>query len=264
MVLAGWMIRLFASPTFASRLKILTLSISRRPASAPPLTPNVEDAAVAALEVARRGLVGRVGLEARVADPLDLGAVLEPAGDREGVLAVALDAQRQRLEALEEQERVERAERGADVAEPLDAQLEDEREVAEGLAVDDAVVRRIRVGELREAARRRPVEVAAVDDDAADRRAVAADPLRRRVDDDVGAVLDRLREQRGEGVVDEDRHALGVGHVGDRADVVDVEARVADGLEEHAPWCARRSPAPKLDGSRPSTNFTVMPSLGSV
>ena len=40
-------------------------------------------------------------------------------------------------------------------------------------------------------------------------------------------------EQRGEGVVDDDRHALGVGDVGDGADVVDVEARVADGLEEH-------------------------------
>ena len=40
-VLAGWMIRLFASPTLASRLKSLTLSISRRPASAPPLMPNV-------------------------------------------------------------------------------------------------------------------------------------------------------------------------------------------------------------------------------
>ena len=59
---AGWMIRVFASPTFASRLKILTLSISRRPASAPPLTPNVEHAAEAALEVARGRLVGGVDL----------------------------------------------------------------------------------------------------------------------------------------------------------------------------------------------------------
>ena len=38
---AGWMISDLASPTLASRLKILTLSMSRRPASTPPLTPNV-------------------------------------------------------------------------------------------------------------------------------------------------------------------------------------------------------------------------------
>ncbi len=161
------------------------------------LDAECQDAAVAALEVARGRRVRRVGREARVADPLDLGPVFEPAGDRQRVLAVALDPQRERLEALEEQERVERAERRADVAQPLDAELEDEREVAERLAVDDAVVRRVRVRELREPARGRPVEVAAVDDDAADRRPVAADPLGGRVDDDVGAVLDGLGRATG-------------------------------------------------------------------
>ena len=53
------------------------------------------------------------------------------------------------------------------------------------------MVARIRLGELGEAAGRCPVELAAVDDDAADDGAVAADELGRRVDDDVGAVLDR-------------------------------------------------------------------------
>ena len=38
---AGWMISDLASPTFASSEKIWTLSMSRRPASTPPLTPNV-------------------------------------------------------------------------------------------------------------------------------------------------------------------------------------------------------------------------------
>jgi hypothetical protein len=49
-----------------------------------------------------------------------------------------------------------------------------------------------------------PVELAAVDDDAADGGAVAADPLSRRVDDNVGAVLDGADEvaARAEGVVD--------------------------------------------------------------
>ena len=37
---AGWMISDLASPTLASRLKIWTLSISRRPASTPPFSSN--------------------------------------------------------------------------------------------------------------------------------------------------------------------------------------------------------------------------------
>ena len=197
------------------------------------LDPEGHDPAEAAGEVALGELVRRMRLETRVADPGHLGPGLQPLGDRERVLAVAGDPQRQRLEALQEEERVERAERGADVAQALDAQLEDEREVAEGGRVADAVVRRIRVDEvLLEPLAGGPVERAAVDDDAADRGAVAADPLRRRVDDDVRAVLDRLGEQGSEGVVDDDRHAPGVGHVGDRGEVVDVEPRVADELEE--------------------------------
>ena len=57
-----------------------------------------------------------------------------------------------------------------------------------------------------------PVEVARVDDDAADRGAVAADPLRGRVDHDVRAVLDRPAEvaARAERVVDDQRDAVPV------------------------------------------------------
>ena len=62
------------------------------------------------------------------------------------------------------------------------------------------MVRRVGLDELRESSGRLPVELAAVHDDAADRRAVPADELRRRVDDDVGPVLDRP-QQRRRGVV---------------------------------------------------------------
>ena len=67
------------------------------------------------------------GLDSRpgYVDPLDLVARLEPLRDRERVLRVALHAQAQRLETLEEQERVERRDRGADVAQVLQARLED-------------------------------------------------------------------------------------------------------------------------------------------
>jgi hypothetical protein len=52
-------------------------------------------------------------------------------GDRERIRAVALDAQRQRLQALEEEPRVERAQGRAQVAQQLDAQLDDVGKIAE-------------------------------------------------------------------------------------------------------------------------------------
>src|SRR3972149_5759687 len=199
----------------------------------PTLDTEGYDAAKAAREVPLRQLVARVRLEARVADPAHLRSGLQPPRNGERVLAVPGDAQRQRLEALEEQEGVERAERGADVAQALNAQLENEGEVAEGARVADAVVARVRVDEVGpEALARRPVEGPAVHDDAADGRTVATDPLRGRVDDDIRTVLDRLGEQRGERVVDDDRHAPGMRHVRDGRKVVDIEARVADQLGE--------------------------------
>ena len=61
---------------------------------------------------------------------------------------------------------------------------------------------------------------------------MAADPFGRGVDDDVRTVLDGLRQQRREGVVDDDRHAVLVSDVGDGLEVVDVQAGVADELKE--------------------------------
>jgi hypothetical protein len=51
------------------------------------------------------------------------------------------------------------------------------------------------------------------------------------VDDDVGALLQGLRDQRRAGVVHEQRQAVRVRDVRDAADVGDIQARVADGLE---------------------------------
>ena len=54
-----------------------------------------------------------------------------------------------------------------------------------------------------------PRKFAGLDDDAAERGAVAADELRRGVDDDVGAPLDRpAQRRRGERVVDDERDAV--------------------------------------------------------
>ena len=77
-----------------------------------------------------------------------------------------------------------------------------------------------------------PVELAGVDDDAADRGAVAPDPLGGRLDHHVGAVLDGAAQVAAgrEGVVDDERDAVVVGQPGQRRQVGDVVAGVADGL----------------------------------
>ncbi len=110
----------------------------------------------------------------------------EELGDLLRVGHVPLDAQAQRLEALRDQERVERRGRRAEVAQQLHPGLQRVRGRAE-LGEHHTVVARVRRGEAGELAVG-PVEGAAVDDHAGDRRAVAAEVLGRRVHDDVGAV----------------------------------------------------------------------------
>ena len=70
------------------------------------------------------------------------------------------------------------------------------------------------------------------EDGAADHVGVAAEVLRRRVDDEVGAERERLLQERGgEGVVDGEQRAGGVRGVGGAADVDDVEERVRRRLD---------------------------------
>ena len=128
-----------------------------------------------------------------------------------------------------------RRDRRAEVAQQLHARLDDVREaVADRGGVARAVVRRVGLGEAGELLDvLRPLEPAAVDDDAADDRAVAAEELGGRVDDDVGAVLERADEvRRRDRVVDDERDARLVRDVGDELDVEDVDLRVADRLGE--------------------------------
>ena len=91
-----------------------------------------------------------------------------------------------------------------------------------------------RLGQLRELAVV-PVELAAIDDDAADAVAMAAHELRQRVHHDVGAVIDRpAHVGRRESVVDHQRNAVLVRDLGHRFDVEHVAARIADRLAVEA------------------------------
>ena len=141
--------------------------------------------------------------------------------------------QRQGLEPLQQVEGRLRIEAGAEVAEPFEPRLEDEGGRTVVLGKGDAVVAGAGLGHDGEAAGSRPVELAAVDQDAAQGDAVAADELGRRVHHDVRTEIDRPGQERGgEGAVDHERHADVVGEPGDGGNVQHVDARVADRLAE--------------------------------
>lgn len=144
-----------------------------------------------------------VALETGVRHPAHIITSLEPFREREGVLRVALSAQRQGLDADDELLGGKGVQGGAEVAEDLDAGADDEGDGAKRLPELEAVVAVRRLRHLREAAVV-PLELSAIDDNAADGGAVAADPLCRRVDYDVGAVVDGTDEVAAcaEGVVD--------------------------------------------------------------
>ena len=93
------------------------------------------------------------------------------------------------FEALEEEEGIEGGERAAEIAQDLDPGLDDKgRQTGSSqVAVDEAMVGGIGGVEVGEAGIALPFKVAAVDDNAADGGAVAADELGGGVDNDVGA-----------------------------------------------------------------------------
>ncbi len=123
---------------------------------------------------------------------------------------------------------------------------------AEVTAVDEAVVAVVGgvvVGELLGVGG--VVEGARVDDGARDRGAVAAEVLRRRVHDDVGAPLDGTDEVgRGDGVVDDERHAVLVGEGRDGLDVEHLALGVGDGLAEEELGLGPDRLAPRVDRGR--------------
>jgi len=89
---------------------------------------------------------------------------------------MALHAQAEGLDPLEEQEGIEGGDGCTDVGQVLEAGLQHEAGREEGLgelAEDQPVVARVRLGEGGEPAAALVVERPAVDDDATDRRAMA-------------------------------------------------------------------------------------------
>ena len=125
---------------------------------------------------------------------------------------------------------------GAEVAHELGSSLGDESPLfAKALGVGDAVVAVVRgaqAGELFSVGH--PVKLAAVHDGTAQHGTVAVHVLGGGVGDDIRAPLEGAAvDRRGEGVVHDERHAVGVGGRGKLFNVQHGEGRVCDGLAEH-------------------------------
>jgi hypothetical protein len=207
--------------------------MKRCPASQ-PFELEADQAAETAAQVGLGAALLLALVVAGVDHPRDRRMAFQILGHGGCVAAVLAHPQRQGLQALDELEGVERADRVAQVALQGDPRLEDVGDRPErlgGLGPDRAVVARVGPIQQREALGvLLPVEAAAVDDDAADRGAVPADVLGRRVNDDVGAVVERPADNGRRRVVDDQRHAQLLADLGDLADREDPQLRVRQGL----------------------------------
>ena len=141
---------------------------------------------------------------------------------------MAVEAERKRLRPLKEQEGGKRRNGSALISQQNGADVGDKCGRTGGFRKGNAVIARIRRRNLRVTAARLPVKAAGIDDDAAQRRSVAADEFRGRMYDDVCAVLDGTDPiRRAERIVDDDGKTMPVGSRCDGVDIRDVAVRVA-------------------------------------
>ncbi len=182
----------------------------------------------------RGGVLGVVG-QSGVAHPRYLGVRLQVLRDGQCIGVDAFHAQGQGLDALQDQERIERRQRSAGIPQRHHPRAADVGRWPQGFGIDHAMVAGVGLVEPREALGLcGPVEAARIDDRAAQAGAVAAQVLGQRVHHDVGAVLERAQQEgRGHRIVDDQRHPGGMRDLGDGGDVGDVATRVADGFDEH-------------------------------
>ena len=147
------------------------------------------------------------------------------------VLRVSLDAEGQRLDALQENPGIEGRDGSPCVAQNDGTDAGHEGCCSGHVGKHGSVVRGIGLGNGRVAVGVGfPVELAAIDDDSAQRRAVAPDELRGRVYHDVCPMFQGPNEERGEGVIDDEDDAVPMRHFCHAFQVQDVAVGVAQRL----------------------------------
>ena len=92
------------------------------------------------------------------------------------------------------------------------------------------MIRAIRLGEFTIPART-PIEFAAVDDDAANRGAVATNPFRAGVYDNINAMLDGTAEHWRKCIIHDRGNILSVCNIGDSRQIRNITLRVANRLK---------------------------------
>src|SRR5579883_1694840 len=148
--------------------------------------------------------------------------------------AVLPDPKRQRLEALDKHESIEGRDCRADVAQEGDTRFQNIGNGPQrlyGLGPYCAVVTRVWfVEHWKSVSVLLPVEIASVDDNAADRGAMSADIFCRRVHRDCSTMLDRLAQYRARRVVHDQWNAEIAADFGDFSDRKHAEFRIGQGL----------------------------------
>ena len=173
--------------------------------------------------------------QARVIDPGHTRVGLQKLRHAQRVVAVLLHAQRQGLDALQNLPSAHGAERCAKHAQAFHAAAHGKAKVAKGLVKLHTVVALGRLGHTGKLAVV-PREFAALHHHAAQRGAVPGQVFGGRMHHDVCAQRQRIAQQRaGHGVVDDQRHAVRVGHLGHGRDVQHHHARVAQAFGIHCP-----------------------------
>ena len=185
-------------------------------------------------QVFLREFMRRIAGKSGVAHPRDLRMMLQELRHLPRIGAVALHAQRKRFDSLQEEPCRVRRERRPLIAQPDRTQPQNERQriqFPEIVCETQSVIAAVRFVVEREL-RIGPVEIPGIDDHSSDAGSVSADPLGKRVDHDVRAVLDRTQQRRRrEGRVDDQRQVMLLRNRRVTFDVGDVERRVADGFD---------------------------------
>ena len=81
-----------------------------------------------------------------------------------------------------------------------------------------------------------PRKTSAVDDGSAKRSAMAAEKFCQRMNGDIGAVVERLQQdRRGDRVVDDERDTMTMCDLRQRLDIANIAGGIADRLRKHRP-----------------------------
>ena len=174
-----------------------------------------------------------MGGECRMVDLSHLGVFGQEVHHLQGVGHVALDAQRECLQALKENETADRRERRAGVPQQDGPGPGDVSGRADRVCEHDPVITVVGLCELGEFAGGLPVELPGIDDDASDGRAVTADEFGRGMHDDVSPVLDRPQKvRRRESIVGDQRNPVRMGNLRNGFYINKIGIRIAETLNE--------------------------------